>query len=475
MKRERTFGFTFWWGWIAWIGLALAGCTFVPPQGESDLAVAVQVSPSPLRSTTELIPSTLPTLTLTHEPIPTSTPVPNPSSTPTGVPTPKPLSLVERQQLFDEVWHTIDEHYLYPDFRGVDWQAVRDEFAPQVETTLSNASFYALLDAMVQRLNDQHSRFLAPSDADQEDAFSSGHTAQVGIGVLTMPASDGELIQMVFPDSPAALAGLRPRDRIIEIDGLPYNAGKDIEGPEGTQVQLTVWRPGATLHQVTLTRRAVEGRIGPTLRRLEGDIAYLSITTLWVNDMAEQVSTGLTAMVAERPLRGLILDLRGNPGGWRSVLTELLSHFVRDNVGAFFSKQGDMPLIIGAGRGPDLRNLPLAVLIDSGTASYAELLAGILQAEVGACVVGEPSAGNTETIYAYELSGGARLWVAQEGFRLRNGVNLEGRGVQPNVLVNQDWTRYSEEEDPGIRTALRLLIQLAGSPAGTGACGAGEQ
>jgi C-terminal processing protease CtpA/Prc len=72
-------------------------------------------------------------------------------------------------------------------------------------------------------------------------------------------------------------------------------------------------------------------------------------------------------------------------------------------------------------------------------------------------IVGTPTSGNTETIYAYTLKDGSRLWLAQEGFRLQDGTNLEGAGVQPESTIDVDWTRYSEEDDPQLLEALRLL------------------
>ncbi|MCG8349134.1 MAG: S41 family peptidase [Chloroflexales bacterium] len=395
--------------------------------------------------------------TATAPSLPTTTPLPSPAVTASPRPSPTVLSATSRQQLFEEVWRTVDENYLYRDFRGLDWQMVRNEFEPQVAAIQTDAEFYTLLSNMVERLNDQHSRFLAPQAAEEEDVFSSGHEEQVGIGVIMVPATDGAMIQIVFPDSPADHAGLRPRDRIVAVDGAPYNTIGDIQGPEGSQVRLTIIRPEEETRDVVLTRRHVEGRIEPFARRLAGDIGYLRITTLWVNDMDQQVSSELETLVAQRPLKGLILDLRGNPGGWRNVLTGILSHFVRGNVGVFFDKHQETPMVIETSRNPDLRGVPLAALIDNRTASYAELLAGILQVETGAYVIGAPSSGNTETIYAYELMGGSRLWVAQEGFRLGNGVNLEGHGVQPDTLNNLDWTRFSEDNDPGILTALQAL------------------
>ena len=355
----------------------------------------------------------------------------------------------------------MNKNYLYADFRGLNWAAVREEFELSVAQARSDEEFYRLLGTMIQQLNDNHSRLLAPSAAKKEDVLSSGRDEQVGIGVIALPLPDSLLIQHVFPDSPAERAGLRVRDRIVAVDGVFYTQA-DIQGPEGSKVRLTVVRPGEEIRDMVITRRLVEGQITPETRILPGRVGYLEVTTLWVNDMADLAAASLDTMTQDGPLNGLIIDLRRNPGGWRKVLTELLTHFVRGRVGDFFSRQGDAPLEIDGNNAPDLRGVPLVVLIDGGTASYAELLAGILQYEAGAIIIGTPSAGNTETIYAYDLTGGARLWVAQEGFRLRNGQNLEGVGVQPDRTLTQDWTRYSEDQDPWILEGLRIIREGLG-------------
>ncbi len=436
------------------LGLALlaAGCTTrsaLAPATPVVTPISVVLASTPAPALTAVA------VTATSEPL--LTPLP---PTPTPAEEATPLSVALRRQIFHEVWSTINEKYLYPDFRGVDWAATREEFAPLVESAADDAAFFAMMVGMVGRLGDEHSRFLPPSDAQRQDVLTSGREEQVGIGVIVLPLSDALLIQHVFPDSPAEQAGLQPRDRIVAIDGASYSQG-DIQGPEGSQVRLTVVRPGEASLDLVITRRRVEGRISPTVLHLPGNIGYLGITTLWVNDMDVQVREALASLSGPAPLRGLIIDLRSNPGGWRSVMTDLLGHFVRGEVGRFTSRAGDTPLLIQPVR-PDLRGLPLVVLVDEGTASYAEVIAAVLQQHAGAVVVGAPTAGNTETIYAYDLSGGARLWVAQEGFELANGAWLEGAGVQPDILTLDDWTRFSTAEDPGIVLALGLLNRGAG-------------
>jgi C-terminal processing protease CtpA/Prc len=97
------------------------------------------------------------------------------------------------------------------------------------------------------------------------------------------------------------------------------------------------------------------------------------------------------------------------------------------------------------------------LLVDQGTESYAEVMSASIQEKGRAKVVGVTTAGNTETIYAYNLEDGSRLWCAQEGFKLLDGTNLEGRGVIPDVTVNVDWTAFQEGDDPQILKAVDLL------------------
>jgi carboxyl-terminal processing protease len=433
---------------LAGMLVVLAGCATQPP------AVSVQVTPVPSRSIPS--PTHLPTAV---PPSPTIALPPTASLPETSVlPTQVVLSLEERRQLFEDVWLTVEENYLYPDFRGVDWQALHDEYVFRAEGAETREAFYATLTEMVSQLDDSHSRFVPPSAALAEDISTSGHEVTVGIGVITRMRRAGAFIQIVFPSSPAERAGIRARDRIIGVDGRPYRPEDgDLQGEVGSAVRLTVVRPGAKARDVVLVRQEVQSRIVPYYRRFPGDIGYVSIPTLWANDMGEQVSGALTDLVASGELRGVIIDVRANRGGWGEVLNEVLSHFVRGQVGAFYGRDHMRPLVISPPAGPDLRRMPLVVLIDGDTASYAELLAAVLQKEARATVIGSRSAGNTETIYAHSFQDGSRLWLAQEGFQLSDGSMLEDVGVRPDIEIESDWTRFSEDDDPQLLEALYLL------------------
>lgn len=443
------------WALLLMVSLALSACGDAPAQRSAGARLAL--TPEPVRV------MRVPTSTATSPARATATA--RPTATPRPLPTPTrqlsatPLSPGRRQQVFSEVWQLVRDNYLYSDFHGVDWEAVRQEFEQRTVEAPSDETFYDDLAAMVARLDDNHSRFGPPAAVVTEDAAISGREASVGIGVAVVPMAEGGFIQTVFPDSPAARADLRPRDRIIAVDERPYQREDgDLQGPDGSTVRLNVVRPGEKPRDIVLERQPIQNHVAPYYRRFPGDIGYVWVSTLWTPDMDEQVSGALTELVAAGRLNGVVLDLRGNPGGWSHVLSGILSHFVRGQVGMFFDRHGRVrPLVVSAPAGPDLRGTPLVVLIDQNTASYAEVMAAVLQREAHAAVVGMPSAGNTETIYAYTISDGSRLWLAQEGFRLQNGANLEERGVQPDEIVDVDWKRYSEEDDPQLLEALRVL------------------
>ncbi len=427
----------------------LNGCAAAPVSTAPTAAPVVRTSIAP-------IPTLLPTFTAALAlplPIVSTATIDEPTSAPIVV-----LPIETRQAIYNEVWRTVHDEYLYPDYHGIDWQGIRASYQRKVEAAPTREAFYDVMRALIDELNDQHSRFVPPHGAQQEDASTSGRETEVGIGALVVPRSGGGFIQLVFPESPAARAGLLPRDRVMSVDGHPYALDDgNLQGETGSRVRLTVETPGGKLRDVVLTRQEVVEHIVPSARRFPDDIGYIAIPTLWVNDMGEQVSGALTDLVASGSLRGLIIDLRGNRGGWGEVLSDILGHFARGQVGVFFGRKTSRPLVVGPPAGPDLRGLPLVVLVDGDTASYAEVLTAVLQHEAKAQVVGVRSAGNTETIYGHNLSDGSRLWLAQEGFRLQNGTNLEGVGIEPDSVVDLDWTSFAEDDDPQILEALRML------------------
>lgn len=465
-----------WFRWLMLLVLLVAGCT-PPPQ----VVVSVPPATATITPAPTLIPTATPTSTATptETPSATTTPPSPPPETPTATPTLDPARLTpvptptfvaldqrQRTELLDEVWQTVADHYLYADFGGNNWVEVKQRYLPRALAAASPDEFYATLSAMVQELRDQHSRFEDPQRAFTQQALANGTDAYVGVGMLTLEYDDGLLVTTVFPNSPAAEAGIQRRDLILAVDGQSIAGDGEVPaigGPLDTFVQLEVRSPGNPPRMVALQRRPVLAQYVPEVYLLpDTRIGYVLVQSFWAQDMAERVGADLRELLAANDgrLNGLIIDVRSNGGGWRSVLEGLLSHLTEGEVGAFYSQEKTYPLTITpSDLYPALKDLPLVVLVDRDTESYAEVFAAVLQVKRGARVIGVNTAGNTETIYAYDFDDGSRLWVAQEGFRLPDGANLENRGVLPDRSIAVDWMRFSEARDPQLVEALKLIEQ----------------
>lgn len=440
--------------WFALALLLLAGC-------DATGLVPLPAAPTNVVQTATAVPpiSSLPTATSED-----STGAVSTEDAGTASPAPTLIPEAERDAIFDKVWQKVDEKYVYPDFHGVDWEAVRKEYRPQIEAATSNEQFYKLISDMVESLKDEHSRYLTPAEAQEEDRVINGTNNYVGIGILTDHEEKSILVVEVFPNSPAAQAGIKRGDRITAVDGQPFmDARKDtinIRGPEGTTVRLTVRSGGQPPREVAIVRHAVAGKVAPTSSRLDADssIGYLIIPSLEAESMDDKVASALGKLLDAGDLKGLVIDLRGNGGGLDSVLKGILGQFVTGEVGSFRSQHDTNALDIAKGDLQErLSRVPVVVLVDKGTESFAEVLAAVLQAQGRAHVVGVPSAGNTEEIFAFDFEDGSRLWLAEYGFQLPGGVSLEGHGIMPDAPVDVDWTEYSERDDPQILKAVELI------------------
>ena len=159
------------------------------------------------------------TNTLSPEPTPiTSTSTPAPTPTTTLVPIDKEFQL----DIFQALWETVDQEYLYPDFNGLDWDAMYDEYRQRIEDGLATEEFYFAMDEMIFRLGDEHSIYLNPRQVQMEEAeFLTGHD-YVGIGAIVqyLPEKQRAVILLTFPDGPADKGGLLSHDSILAVEGI---------------------------------------------------------------------------------------------------------------------------------------------------------------------------------------------------------------------------------------------------------------
>jgi C-terminal peptidase prc len=416
---------------------------------------------------TQVQPSPLPPSPSTPSPLP---PSPTPSITPTATinPTPSPLHF----QVFDEIWTTVRDNYLYPDFNGLNWDRVYDEYFSKIESGLNNHLFYTSMYEMINLLGDDHSTFFSPEEAKQYDEGYQGEYDYAGIGVFSTVIPEKEHITIVstFPNSPAEEAGLQIHDSILEVDGHPIFDEQGyrfdlLRGPEGTQVELTVQSPGEAPRNVSLIRRRIEGVYPIPHNVLNSEagkkIGYLIIPTFQDRNIDEQVRNALADMSADEPLDGLIIDNRQNRGGASDVFNNTLSYFTDGELGHFINRNNERSLFV---EGEDVfgsQNYPLVLLVGPNTISFGEIFSGVLKDIGRAYLIGEQTDGNVEILYVYDFSDGSRAWIAEETFRPLNNPsqNWEITGIVPDLVAISSWDEVTLASDPAVQASLEYFDQ----------------
>jgi carboxyl-terminal processing protease len=324
-------------------------------------------------------------------------------------------------RLMAEAWNTIQQNY-------VDRPAVKPR-----------SMSYGAISGMVDSLGDTgHSRFLTPEGVKQEHDFAKGQLEGIGAEVRM---KDKQLVIVAPMDgSPAQRAHLKPGDVILKVDGedirsLPVEqAVKRILGPPGTSVNLTIHKVD-TGH--TLDVRLIRARIlihSVTWHRIPGTaVAHLRIAT-FSKGMSKDLESALSSL-QEQHLSGVILDLRNNPGGLLDEAVATASQFLeRGNVLIEKSAAGVMtPTPVKAG-GMAI-GVPMVALVNGGTASAAEIVAGALRDQRRAIIVGEKTFGTGTVLNMFSLSDGSALLLATQEWLTPSGHAIWHRGISPDEVV----------------------------------------
>ena len=395
------------------------------------------------------------------------TPTPEPSPAP---PTSTPVdaaTTARHLQVFNELITTIQTDYVYTNVVKNQLPALQKQFKQLISAGLDDAGFYAAMADLITDLGDNHSYFESPNEAKATDAGFTGNNDFVGIGIFAqaVPEAGRAVIVVVFPGGPAAQGGLRVHDSIVAIDGQPALdtdgfISAAIRGVQGSQVTLTIERPGQPQFTAQLTRRRVTGALPVDACLIPNQrIGYIYLPGLDDETIPAQVRDALHSLTAGGPLTGLVIDNRENGGGLSTVLDALLSFFTHGDLGRFVATDESRHLTIQAEDVSGSQSVPLLVLVSRDTVSYGEVLSGVLQVTGRARVAGQTSLGNVETEWSYTFKDGSRVWLAHELFQ-PPGLPLaywEGRGIQPDISLPVRWDLFSEASDPALAAAVDLF------------------
>ncbi len=376
-------------------------------------------------------------------------PEPAVAAPPTTSPDQQSATPAELQTLFSPFWEA--------------WTLVHENFVDQPVDDV--ALMRGAINGMMQALGDKHSSYMDPQN--YADANASLDGSYEGIGAYVDTTTVFLTVISPIPGSPAERAGLQPGDQIVAIDGEDMDgitaeaARLKVLGPAGTTVHLSILRKDETdLLEFEITREKItvasaSGKI------LENDIAYVQVTTFGSNTTPELLAA-LKDLMAQKP-KGIILDLRNNGGGFLSTSVEVTSQFVGEGV-VLYEQYGDGTRttydVIPGGLATNA-DIPMVVLINEGSASASEIVAGALQDLGRAKLVGVVSYGKGSVQNWIPLSGdngAVRITVAK--WLTPNENTIHEVGLTPDYEVELTAEDLTAGRDPQLDKAVEVLLEM---------------
>jgi len=319
------------------------------------------------------------------------------------------------------------------------WNLARDEYVDP-QAAVPQKMIDGAIEGMLDSLGDNgHTRYLPPEQARAEREELSGKFEGIGAYI---DVKDGQaLIVQPMEGSPAEQAGLRANDIILKVDGQEMR-GVDVaelrskvRGPKGTTVSLTVQHVGEVAPvDITITRAEIETP-SVTWRMLPNHIAMIHL-----NQFAERAGDEIKQALTDARAQGataLVLDLRNNPGGYVNELVSVASQFLPADTAVLLEQdRSGKQVPYKTSAGGVATDLPLVVLVNTNSASSAEILAGALKDAGRARLVGEPTFGTATVLRTFNLNDGAQVRIGTTQWLTPKGQVVRGQGIQPDELVS---------------------------------------
>lgn len=382
-------------------------------------------------------------------------------------------AFTEEQRLVNEVWRIVNRSYVDESFNHQNWRSLRQQV---LSRPLNNReAAYETIQQMLASLDDPFTRLLRPDQYRSLQTNTSGELTGVGLQIALDP--DTKELKVIAPleSSPAEQAGIRPADRILRIDGVPTaklsldEAAERMRGAIGSRVVLTVAREGESELDIPVVRdRIAINPVYAQLRQLPNrpPIGYIRLNQFNANATVELAKA--VHRLEDQGAEGYILDLRNNPGGLLQAGVEIARLWLDSGTIVYtVNRQGIQDSF--EADGPALTQDPLIVLVNQGTASASEILAGALQDNGRAQLVGEKTFGKGLIQSLFELSDGSGLAVTVAKYETPNHHDINKLGITPDRVVPLEAItreQVATEQDQQYQAAVELLTQrsvLAGA------------
>ncbi len=371
-----------------------------------------------------------------------------PSQGAEGTPATDPSANISMEELFIPFWET--------------WEIIHDQYIDQPvdNTTLMRGAISGMLDS----LGDQHTSYMDPDQYMQANIPMDGEYE--GIGAWVDTTSEYLTIISPMPNSPAEEAGLIPGDQVIMIDGEDMTGIdgslviRKVLGPAGSKVVLTIRREGKPEpFDVTIIRKKI---IVPSVdsKMLEENIGYVQIMTFGA-DTRSELRENLEGLLEQNPI-GLIVDLRNNGGGYLQTAVEVGSEFIAEGV-ILYEDYGydDGMEEFNANKGGLATEIPLVLLVNEGSASASEIVAGAIQDHQRGPLVGATTFGKGSVQNWIELrnnQGAVRVTIAR--WLTPDKRQIHETGLTPKFLVEFTEEDFLAELDPQLDKAIEVLLDI---------------
>lgn len=312
------------------------------------------------------------------------------------------------------------------------WNIILSDYVAKDEIDVNRLA-QAAIKGMVEALDDPYTAYIDTETYQLELSDLEGKFEGIGAEVAIR---DGQLeVIAPFADSPAARAGIRAGDIILEADGKPTSemslieAVLNIRGPKGTSVRLLILHQGETEPvEIEVIRDEIE--LTSVRFEMRGDIAYIHISQF--NEKTNGELGSVLAAITEEAATGVILDLRHNPGGLLEAVVDVASRFLEEGVIIIVRDNEGNQEITKVKRQKVTTELPMVVLVDAFSASGSEVLAGALQDHARAIIAGSTTFGKGSVNAIYGLRDGSGLYITTARWLTPNGRLIEGQGITPD-------------------------------------------
>ncbi len=358
-----------------------------------------------------------------------------------GTPTAPPGEAPPQFATFWEAWSFLNERYYG-------------------EIPADNERVYGAIRGMVASFGDPNTGFIDPTRAAVLSENISGSFEGIG-ATIRLDEAGRLLIVDPLPEGPAFKAGLRPNDIVLQVDGQPienlslYEAVLLIRGPAGTEVVLTIFREGELKpFDVSIRREKIEIEVVQS-EMLADKVGYVRLTQ-FTGGASGKIVEAAEALIDEGAT-GLILDLRSNPGGLLSEAVAVSSLFIDEGTVVIEKLKGEEKKF-EASHGLHLdTEIPLVVLVNGGSASASEIVAGAIQDHQRGVVIGEQTFGKGSVQLPHTLSDGSELRVTIAEWLTPSGRQIHGEGITPDMVVEMTLEDIEAERDPQLEAALEFL------------------